>query len=218
MFLSNLYITFRIHSSLKNMQAAHTMYTYTASPYHQRTCWKVSLFFSLEAAASVINNKNIKFGLIWPWNNFRLLKWDLAHRTQRRFWTMFNYSFCFIWESFSWHLQMAQQLVFASSGFWKHSWAYLLISATQSYLRLTPCNMYLALSLMQRDTSSFSESFDDVMHCTVDHESCKAFAIWCWETLFLKYSIIFLCITSQFWQHFPIFTSERLSLSKTSLL
>lgn len=74
-------MTFRIHSSLKIMQAAHTVYTYTASLYHQRRCWKVSLFFSLEATASVINNKNIKFGLIWPWIKFRLLKWVLAHRT-----------------------------------------------------------------------------------------------------------------------------------------
>ncbi len=35
------------------------------------------------------------------------------------------------------------------------------------------------------------------MLCTVDDEICKAFAIWCWGTLFLKYSTIFLGTHSQ---------------------
>ncbi len=39
-------------------------------------------------------------------------KWVLAHRTRRRFWTMFTYGFLFAWESFSWHLQMAWRIVF----------------------------------------------------------------------------------------------------------
>ncbi len=46
-----------------------------ASPYHQRcwllnwtliTCWKISLLFSPEDTASMISNKNVKFGLVWP--------------------------------------------------------------------------------------------------------------------------------------------------------
>ncbi len=51
--------------------------------------------------------------------------WALAHRTRRHFWTMFTYGFLFAWLSFSWHLQMARQIVFTDSGFWKYSWAHL---------------------------------------------------------------------------------------------
>ncbi len=54
-----------------------------------------------------------------------------------------------------------------------------------------------------------------MMLCTVDDEICKAFAIWCWGMLFLKYSIL-LCTLSQIGEPLPIFTSERLCLSNTS--
>ncbi len=53
-----------------------------------------------------------------------------------------------------------------------------------------------------------------MMLCTVDYVICKAFAIWCWGTLFLKYSTIFLCTLSQIGEPLPILTSERLCLSK----
>ncbi len=68
------------HSAFQNMQAAHTVCPY-APPYHQRcwllkwtliTRWKVSLLFSPEDTASVISDKNVKFGLIWPLNTFTL--------------------------------------------------------------------------------------------------------------------------------------------------
>ncbi len=36
------------------------------------TRWKVSLLFSPEDTASVISNKNVKFGHIWPKNIFPL--------------------------------------------------------------------------------------------------------------------------------------------------
>ncbi len=52
-----------------------------------------------------------------------------------------------------------------------------------------------------------------MMLCTVDDEICKAFAIWRWGTLFLKYSTIFLRTFSQIGEPLPIFTSERLCLS-----
>ncbi len=57
-----------------------------------------------------------------------------------------------------------------------------------------------------------------MMLCTVDDEIYKAFAIWCWGMLFLKYSTIFLHTLSQIGEPLPIFTFERLCLSKTSLL
>ncbi len=53
--------------------------------------------------------------------------------------------------------------------------------------------------------------------CTVEDEICKAFAIWHWGTLSLKYSTIFLCTLSQIGEPLPIFISERICLSKTSL-
>ncbi len=65
-----------------------------------------------------------------------------------------------------------------------------------------------ALSLTHRDFSSFSESFDDVMHCRW----------WDLQSLCnLTYSTIFLRTLSQIGEPLPIFTSERLCLSKTSL-
>ncbi len=54
--------------------------------------------------------------------------------------------------------------------------------------------------------------------CTVDDEICRAFAIWHWGMLFLKYSTIFLRTLSQTGEPLPIFTSERLCLFKTCLL
>ncbi len=52
------------------MQAAHTVYTY--APHTIRDAgfwterWKVSLLFSPEGTASVMSNKNVTFGLVWP--------------------------------------------------------------------------------------------------------------------------------------------------------
>ncbi len=57
-----------------------------------------------------------------------------------------------------------------------------------------------------------------MMLCTVGDEICKAFVIWRWGTLFLKYSTIFLRTLSQIGEPLPIFTSERLCLSKPLLL
>ncbi len=53
-----------------------------------------------------------------------------------------------------------------------------------------------------------------MMLSTVDDEICKAFAIWRWGMLFLKYSTIFLRTLSQIGEPLPIFTSERLYFSK----
>ncbi len=110
---SKTFIPFSIHSAFQNMQAAHTVCTY-APPYHQKcwllnwtliTRWKVSLLFSPEDTASVISNKNVKFGLVniehfsTLFEHFERVhfKWALAHRTRRRFWTMFTYGFLFAW-------------------------------------------------------------------------------------------------------------------------
>ncbi len=85
----------------------------------------------------------------------------LAHRTRQRFWTMFTYGFLFAWWSFSWHLQMARRIVFTDSGFWKYSWAHLVMSMTESCRWVMQCR----LRARRPRASSFSKSFDDVMHC-----------------------------------------------------
>ncbi len=105
-------------------------------------------------------------------------KWGLAHRTRRCFWTMFTNGFLLAWWSFSWHLQMERGIVFITNGFWKYSWAHLVMSMTESWRWVMQCrprarrpqasNKGLRtsdLSPTHRDFSSFSESFDDVMHC-----------------------------------------------------
>ncbi len=75
---------------------------------------------------------------------------------------------------------------------------------------------YSALSLTHRDFSSFSESFDDVMHCRLwDLQSLCNLTL---RNAFFKYSTIFLITLSQTGEPLPIFISERLCLCKTSLL
>ncbi len=154
-------------------------------------------------------------------------KWALAHRTRWRFWTMFTYGFLFAWQSFSWHLQMARRIVFTDSGFWKYSCAHLVMLMTDScrwvmqcQLRarrprasnkgLRPCPLHTEISPVSLNLL--------LMLYAVDDEISKAFGIWDWGTLFLKYSTIFLRTLSQIGEPLLIFTSERLCLSKTYLL
>jgi len=70
---------------------------------------------------------------------------------------------------------MARRIVFTDSGFWKYSWAHLVMSMTESCRWVMQCRLRAqrprafkqrssALSLTHRDFSSFSKSFD-VMHC-----------------------------------------------------
>ncbi len=69
------------------------------------------------------------------------------------------------------HLQMARCIVFTDSGFWKYSWAHLVMSTTESCRWVMqgledhshPTKAFCLVPY--RDFSSFSESFDDVMHC-----------------------------------------------------
>ncbi len=120
---------------------------------------------------------------------------------------------------------MARWIVFTDSGFWKYSWAHLVMSMTESCrwvmqcrLRarrprasnrgLWPCPLHTEIAPVSLNLL--------MMLCTVDDEICKTFAIWRWGTLFLKYSTIFLRTLSQIGEPLRIFTSERLCLSKTS--
>ncbi len=59
--------------------------------------------------------------------------------------------------------------VFTDSGFWMYSWAHLVMSMTDQAGWVDAVSSEglknTALSHTHRDFSSFSESFDDVMHC-----------------------------------------------------
>ncbi len=102
--------------------------------------------------------------------------------------------------------------------FWKYSWAHLVMSMTESCgwvmqcrlraWRTRPCPLRTEISPVSLNLL--------MMLCTVDYDIFKAFAIWRWGTLFLMYFIIFLRTFSQIGEPLPLFTSERLCLSKTS--
>ncbi len=144
------------------------------------TRWKVSLFFSQEDMASVISNKNVKFGFGLIIEHFYTLKqsilnepWPTGHDSTSG---PCSQMASFLHDrAFSWHLQMARWIVFTNSGFWKYSWAHLVVNdrimpmsdAVSSEGLKTTCiqQKSSALSLTHRDFSSFSESLDDVMDC-----------------------------------------------------
>ncbi len=115
---------------------------------------------------------------------------------------------------------------FTDSGFWKYCWAHLVMSMTvscrwvmQCRLRarrpwasnkgLRPCPLLTEISPVSLNLL--------MMLCTVDNEICKAFAIWRWGTLFLKYYTIFLRTLSQIGEPLPILYFWE-TLPKTSLL
>ncbi len=100
---------------------------------------------------------------------------------------------------------MARRIVFTDSGFWKYSWAHLVMSMTESCWWVMQC--CLRLCPLRTEISPVSLNLL-MMLCTVDDEICKAFAIWHWGTLFWKYSTIYLRTLSQIWEPLPIFTSE----------
>ncbi len=95
----------------------------------------------------------------------------------------------------AWHLQMARQIVFTDSCFWKNSWARLVMSMTEScqwvmqcHLRaLRPWASHKGLRPCPLCTVISPVSLKLLMRlCTVDDDTCKAFAIWHWGTLFFK--------------------------------
>ncbi len=104
---------------------------------------------------------------------------------------------------FSWHLQMARRIVFTDSGFWKYSWAHLVMSMTESCWWVMQCllraqrpwasNKGLRPCPLSTEISPVSLNLL-MMLCTVDDAICKAFAIWRWGMLFLKYSTIFYAL------------------------
>ncbi len=196
------------------MQAAHTICTYAPS-YHQRcwllnwtlmTRWKVSLLFNPEDTASVISNKNVKFGprlTIETLFHFETVhfKWALAHRHRGRFWTM-SHMASFMHDKAlvgicRWHGRLCYW-----QWFWKHYWAHLVMSMTESCRwvcsvvwgpRNTASNKGLRHCPLRTEISPVSLNLL-MMLCTVDDEICKAFAIWHWGTLFLKYSTSFYAL------------------------
>ncbi len=135
--------------------------------------------------------------------------------------TLLDHVHLFAWQRFIWHLQMARRILFTDSGFWKYSWAHLVIQ-WQNHADEW-CSVIWGPEHHEHPTKVFGiVPYAEIspvslnllmMLCTVD-EICKTFAIWCWGPLFLKYSTIFLRTLSQIVEPLPIFTSERLCLSK----
>ncbi len=101
---------------------------------------------------------------------------------------------------------MARLIVFTDSGFWKYSWAHLVMSMTESCRWVMQCrlrarrprasNKDLRPCPLRTEISPVPLNLLMIL-CTVDDEICKAFAILRWGTLFLKYSTIFLRTLSQ---------------------
>ncbi len=54
-------------------------------------------------------------------------------------------------------------IVFTDSGFWKYSWAHLVMPMSEGLKTTSIQQRSSALSLTHRDFSSVSEYFDDVM-------------------------------------------------------
>ncbi len=201
------------------MQAAHIICTY-APPYHQRcwllnwtliTRWKVSLLFicDFQQECQIWTRLTIE--------HFFTLKrsilnepWPTGHDGASG--PCSHMASFFAWYSFSWHLQMARRTVFTDSGFWKYSWAHLVISITESCQWVMQChlraqrprasNKGLQHCPLRTEISPVSLNLL-MMLCTIAYELCKAFAIWHWGTLFLKYSTIFLHTLSQIREPLP---------------
>ncbi len=82
--------------------------------------------------------------------------------------------------------------LFTDSGFWKYSWAHLVMSMTESCRWVMQCRLRArrprasnkGLRPCALRTDIFPVFLNLLMLCTVDYEICKAFAIWCWGTLF----------------------------------
>ncbi len=88
-------------------------------------------------------------------------------------------------------------LCLTNSGFWKYSWAHSVMLcrwAIRCCLRAwrpRASSKGLLLCPLRTEISPVPLKLL-MMLCTVDGEICKAFAIWRWGTLFLKYPTIFL--------------------------
>ncbi len=98
-------------------------------------------------------------------------KWALAHRW--RFWTMFTFGFLFAWQSFSCICRLYSGLCSPTVVFGSIPGPYVndrimpMSDAVSSEGQKTTGiqQRSSALSLTHKDLSSFSETFDDVMHC-----------------------------------------------------
>ncbi len=102
-------------------------------------------------------------------------------------------------------------IVFTDIGFWKYSWAHLVMSMTESWRCLRAripraSNKGLRACPIRTEISTVSLNLLMIL-CTVDDVICTAFAIWHWGMLFLKYFTIFLRTLSQIGEPLPIFIS-----------
>ncbi len=148
----NLYIPFSIHSASQNMQAAHTVCNY-APPYYQRcwllnwaliTRWKVSLLFRPEDGVRDFQQEY----QIWTCliiEHFSTLKqsilnepWPTGHDGASG---PCSHMASLLHDRAS--VGICRWIVFTNSGFWKYSWAHLVISMTESCRWVLQCLRFL---------------------------------------------------------------------------
>ncbi len=114
---------------------------------------------------------------------------------------------------------MARRIVFTDSGFWKYSWAHLVISMTESCWWVMQCrlrarkarasNNGLRPCPLHTEISPVSHNLL-MMLCTVDYEICKGFCNLTLRNVVFK--VFHNLFTHSFidWRAMPIFTSASL--------
>ncbi len=125
-------------------------------------------------------------------------KWALAHRTRRRFWTVFTYGFLFgrtqkgdgtanyVYRVYQWFLEVFLGPCCVQWPNHADEWCSVVWGPEDHSLMPTK-----VFKLFHLRTAISPVSLNLLMLlCTVDDDICKAFAIWCWGMLFLKYSTI----------------------------
>ncbi len=113
---------------------------------------------------------------------------------------------------------MARWIVFTDSGFWKYSWAYLVMSMKES------CRWVMQCRLRARRPRAFNKGLQPCpIRTEISPVSLNLLIIFFdplqfdfEELRFFKYSTIFLRTLSQIREPLPIFTSERLCLKLNS--
>ncbi len=173
------------------------------------TCRKVSLLFSPEDTASVISNKNVKFGLSDHWTLFLFESilnepWLTGHDGASG---PCSHMALFL------HDRAAE-----GTADCVYRWWFLevflgpFINVNDRIMPMTDAVSSEGLRPCPLHTEIYPVSLNLLMMlCTVDDEIYKVFAVWRWG-MFLKYSTIFVRTLSQIGEPLPIFTSERLCL------
>ncbi len=117
------------------------------------------------------------------------------------------------WREFGQDTRWHGEFVFTNSDFWKYSWAYLVMSMTES------CRWVMQCRLRARRPRAFNKGLRPCpIRTEISPVSLNLLMIFFYPLQFdfFKYSTIFLRTLSQIREPLPIFTSERLCLKLNS--